>query len=307
MEKLPPFDLIDLRLLLALAEHRHFAHAARACNLSQPALSGRIRKLETALGTPLVFRSKRFEGFTPEGERALGWARLILTDCSGFFQDLSGDGEGPQGTLRIGVVPSATPFAGRLCGALASRFPHLKPQALSMSSTAIEKGLQAFTIDAGITYLAPDMEKAFGVLPLFGEQYCLVADPILLKGGRKNESLSWHDAADLPLCLLTPDMQNRRIIDETFAATGKRPGPRFETNSFNAILSLLREGAYAAVLPKEQAGVGHTEGLVVLNLVEPEVRSLVGLVVPHREPMLPVTAALWNLSKSLYGKFDSPS
>ncbi|MBD1549039.1 LysR family transcriptional regulator [Roseibium aggregatum] len=305
MEKLPPFDLMDLRLLLALAEHRHFAHAARACNLSQPALSGRIRKLETALGSPLVFRSKRFEGFTPEGERALGWARLILTDCSGFVQDLSGDGEGPQGTLRIGVVPSATPFAGRLCGALASRFRQLRPQALSMASSAIEKGLQEFTIDAGITYLRPGMEKVSRALPLFEEQYCLVADPALVKKERKSGGLSWYDAADLPLCLLTPDMQNRRIIDETFAATGKKPGPRFETNSFNAILSLLMEGAYAAVLPKEQAAVGHTEGLVVLDLVEPEVRSIIGLVVPLREPMLPVTAALWDLSKSVCGKFDN--
>lgn len=307
MEKLPPFDLIDLRLLLALAEHRHFAHAARACNLSQPALSGRIRKLETALGTPLVFRSKRFEGFTPEGERALGWARLILADCSGFVQDLGGSGEGPQGTLRIGVVPSATPFAGRLCGALASRFRQLKPQALSMASSAIEKGLQEFTIDAGITYLSPGMETVSGILPLFEEQYCLVADPALVKTGRKSGSLSWYDAAELPLCLLTPDMQNRRIIDETFAGTGKTPGPRFETNSFNAILSLLRDGAYAAVLPKEQAGVGQTEGLMVLDLIEPEVRSVVGLVVPLRKPMLPVTAALWELSKSFQGIFDSSS
>jgi len=306
MEKLPPFDLMDLRLLLALAEHRHFAQAARACNLSQPALSGRIRKLESALGSPLVFRGRRFEGFTPEGERALGWARLILSDCSGFVQDLGGDGEGPRGTLRIGVVPSATPFAGRLCGALASRYRRLRPQALSMSYSAIEKGLQEFTLDVGFTYLRPGMEKMPGVLPLFEEQYCLVADPALLKGKSNSASLSWRDASDLPLCLLTPDMQNRRIIDETFAATGKTPGPRFETNSFNAILSLLREGAYAAVLPKEQAGVGHTEGLLVLDLVEPEVRSMIGLVVPSREPMLPVTAALWDLAKSVYGKFDNP-
>jgi DNA-binding transcriptional LysR family regulator len=304
MDRLPAFDLVDLRLLLALAEHRHFAHAAKACNLSQPALSGRLRNLEEALGTTLVFRGKRFEGFTPDGEKALRWARLVLSDCGGLAQDLGADADGPKGILRIGVIPSATPAAGRLCSALAGRYPHLKPQVLSMSSAAIERGLQQFSIDAGISYLNPDAIEDTQALLLFEERYCLVANPGLVSSAGGGSTISWSEAADLPLCLLTSDMQNRRIIDQTFREAGKEPEPRFEANSFNAILALVREGTFATVLPGEQIDAGLTEKLKVLDLVRPVVGSKIGLIVPDRQPMLPVTMALWTLAKSGDSVFD---
>lgn len=304
MDRLPAFDLVDLRLLLALAEHRHFAQAAQACNLSQPALSGRLRNLEQALGTTLVFRGKRFEGFTPDGEKALRWARQVLADCGGLAQDLGADEEGPKGILRIGVIPSATPVAGRLCHALAGRYPHLKSRVLSMSSSAIEKGLQQFSIDVGISYLNPEETEGTRALPLSEERYCLVANPGLVSSANGGSTISWNEAADLPLCLLTSDMQNRRIIDQTFKAAGKVPEPRFEANSFNAILALVREGAFATVLPGEQVDAGLTERLEVLDLVRPVVRSRIGLIVPDREPMLPATMALWTLAASDMAIFD---
>ncbi len=304
MERLPPFDLADLRVLFALAEHKHFARAAAACSLSQPALSGRVRKLEEALGAPLIFRGKRFEGFTPDGEKALRWARLVLSECGGLLQDLGADEDGPRGILRIGVIPSATPVAGKLCFKLAGKYPHLKPQVLSLSSKAIEKGLKEFSIDAGISYLDSVSDATKTTLPLFKERYCLVADPALVGFAETGSSITWREAADLPLCLLTSDMQNRRIIDETFKVAGKVPEARFEANSFNAILALVREGAFAAVLPGEQVDAGLTGKLAVLDLVDPVVRSVIGLIVPDRQPMLPVTMAFWNLAKSPSSNID---
>lgn len=59
--------LRQLEYLVALARARHFAKAAQACYVSQPALSEGIRKLEEELGIPLVQRGRRFDGLTPEG------------------------------------------------------------------------------------------------------------------------------------------------------------------------------------------------------------------------------------------------
>lgn len=309
MERLPPYDLVDLRLLLALAEHKHFARAADACGLSQPALSARIRRLETALDTPLIFRGKRFEGFTPDGERVLGWARRVLSDCAALVQDVRNVDGGPRGTLRLGVVPSATPFAGRLSGAIATRYPNLQPQVLSLSSTAIKAGLADFSLDAGISYLDCEgsdlpVEPAVTATPLFVERYCLVAGHTVI--ATDGASLTWTEAAKLPMCLLTSDMQNRRIIDEAFHRVGAAPEPRFESNSFNAILALVRNHDFATILPRLQVEAGVSDDLRVWDLVEPEVRARIGLLVPNREPVLPVTAALLDLIADWSADPDQP-
>jgi len=314
MDRLPPYDLVDLRLLLALAEHRHFARAAEACGLSQPALSARLRRLETAIDTLLIRRGKRFEGFTPDGERALGWARRILADCGGLVQDVKSEEQGPRGALRLGVIPSATPYAGRLCGALADAYPNLKPQAFSLSSKAIKSGLADFSLDAGLTYLESghldiSRDKAPGTtdIELFRELYCLVARPDVVGGLSAGKTLSWSAAARLPLGLLTSDMQNRRIIDEAFTRAGVMPEPRFESNSYIAILALVRTRNFATVLPRIQVEAGLTGELHVWDLAEPEISTGVGLVVPTRDPILPVTAALLDLVKNHRERIDNPS
>ena len=70
--------LRQLSYLVALAKERHFARAAASCNITQPALSAAIRHLEEELGVMLVERDKRFNGFTPEGQEVLLWARRML-------------------------------------------------------------------------------------------------------------------------------------------------------------------------------------------------------------------------------------
>ncbi|MBD8878451.1 LysR family transcriptional regulator [Roseibium polysiphoniae] len=291
MDRLPPFDLIDLRLLLAMSEHRHFARAAAACGLSQPALSARIRRLEAALATPLIFRGKRFEGFTPEGERILVWARRILSDCGGLVQDVAVSGS-PSGVLRLGVVPSAAPYAGRLCGRLARIHPRITFRVLSLSSSAIEAGLADFSLDAGLTYLAEGTPADCKAFPIYEETYCLVAAQNVDLKATNATKMTWSQAAELPLCLLTPDMQNRRIIEAAFAQAGKTPETPFESNSFNAILALVRDGGFATILPRLQVDAGLSEGLQVLDLVDPDARAKLGILVPQREPALPVTSAL---------------
>jgi hypothetical protein len=96
----------QLEYFVALARERHFARAASACHVSQPALSESIRKLEHELKVPLVRRGQKFEGLTPEGERLVHWARRILADCDALKQEVSVLQTGLVGELRLGVVPA---------------------------------------------------------------------------------------------------------------------------------------------------------------------------------------------------------
>ena len=100
--------MIDkLELLLALAKERHFGRAAEACGVTQPTMSTSLKQLEEILGVMLVQRGSRFQGFTPEGERALDWARRIVGDARAMRQEINALKEGLSGEIAIAAIPTA--------------------------------------------------------------------------------------------------------------------------------------------------------------------------------------------------------
>ena len=117
-------DIRQLQYLSALAREKHFTRAAKACNVTQPTLSGRIRQLEQELGVPIVERGQRFHGLTPEGEKVLKWAHSILDNWTSLQQEIStlrGTKGKLVGRLSLGVVPSALPMAALITKAFQDR------------------------------------------------------------------------------------------------------------------------------------------------------------------------------------------
>ena len=108
------------------------------------------------------------------------------------------------------------------------------------------------------------------------------------------DKVTWAEVARIPLCLLTPDMQNRRIIDQLLHAAGGVPEPTLESNSMIVLFSHVRTGRWASVMPEKLAAtLGLTERLRSIPIVEPEAVHAIGLVVPQREPIPPLTQPLW--------------
>src|SRR6202035_6086 len=94
-------------------------------------------------------------------------------------------------------------------------------------------------------------------------------------------------------CLLTPDMQNRRIIERLLRDAGSDPQPTLASNSMILLYSHVRTGRWASVMPARLAAtLGLTDVLRAIPIVEPEASHTIGLVVPVRQPMKPLTAAL---------------
>jgi DNA-binding transcriptional LysR family regulator len=286
--------LRQLSYLVALAKERHFARAAATCNITQPALSSAIRQLEEELGVLLVERDKRFNGFTPEGQEVLLWARRMLSDEEALRQGILNARRSLTGNLRLGVIPSALPLVPAVTDPLYDRHPQVKVTVWSTSSIEIQKGLDQFELDAGITYL--ESEPLHGVLvrELYVERYVLLTPEQGPLGGRN--SATWREAADLPLCLLTPNMQNRRILDGVFKSLECSPRPQLETNSVVNLCAHVRSGRLSSIVPKTLIQVlGMPSGAVALDLVAPEVERKVGLIVPNREPLPPISLALFSL------------
>jgi DNA-binding transcriptional LysR family regulator len=285
-------DLRDMQLLAALARQGHFARAADECGISQPAFSARIRNLEIELGVPVVKRGNRFMGFTAEGEIVLRWARRLLADSDGLRQEIEAARGALSGRLSVGAVPTALAFVARAPARLRAAHPDLAIQLYSLTSSQIHQGLEDFSLDAGITYLDGKAPAALAAEPLYDERYVLLAPPRLAP--RRTGTVSWREAAQLPLSLLTRNMRNRRILDEIFAAhVGRVPQPVLETNDFTAALTQVARGATATIAPVLLADSLPLAGDAVrLPLTEPEVATPIVLLVAEREPLPPVVRAL---------------
>ena len=123
-------------------------------------------------------------------------------------------------------------------------------------------------------------------------------------------TVTWREAAAFPLCLLTPDMQNRRILDAHFREVGESPRLHVETNSTIALYSHLRSGEWSSVLPHTITYlIGEMPGIVAIPLVEPDASHSIGLIAAEREPLTPLASAMLDtasqLDVSVFAEFTS--
>jgi len=284
-------DFRDMELLLALARCQHFSQAAEEMGISQPAFSARIRKLEENFGTPIVRRGNKFIGFTREGAVMVKWARKIIADNEGMRQEVGISKGDLRGKLVVGAVPTALSVAAQAAAHLRIKHPNLAMEIHSLSSRQIAKRLNDYTLDAGITYVDEDVISGDMMTPLYNETYVLISPKAIAP--RDGGTVTWVEAADLPLCLLTRDMRNRQFIDEAFAAVDCFPVPVMETNGFTAALVQVAGGAAATIAPKGLAEVVFA-GLdsVRLDLVDPVLSHAIGLAFKGQDPVLPAIEAL---------------
>jgi len=284
--------MIDkLEFLIALAREKNFGKAAEQCGVTQPTFSAGIKQLEETLGVMLVQRTSRFLGFTAEGERVLDWARTIVADTRAMRQEVRTLKQGLSGHLKIAAIPTALAMVSALTTPYRAKHPNVKFTILSRTSTDVLSMLENLEVDAGLTYIDNEPLGRMRAVPLYLEQYRLLTSADSPLGER--DQVTWAEVGRIPLCLLTPDMQNRRIIDSLLHAAGSRPEPTLESNSMIVLFSHVRTGRWASVMPEKLADtLGLTERLRSIPIVEPEAVHQIGLVVPPREPMTPLVSAL---------------
>lgn len=289
-------DIRQLQYLTALAREKHFTRAAQASNVTQPTLSGRIRQLEQELGISIVKRGQRYAGLTPEGERVLKWAHAILEDCTSLEQELAVLKGELAARAVLGVIPSALQTVSILTQSISEMFPRITFQILSQTSREVLRGIADFSIDAGVSYLDNEPVGRAITVPMFMERYRLfVRDDHPLA---ERDEVEWTEAARHPMGLLTPDMQNRRIIDGIFSTLNCTPEPEIESNSVVSLYAHIRMQGIACILPEHFLMVFGGEGDIrTVPLVEPTVEHSVGLIAYDRDPPPPVVASLIDAAK----------
>jgi DNA-binding transcriptional LysR family regulator len=288
--------LRQLEYFVAVARERHFARAAESCYVSQPALSTSIAKLERELNVTLINRGQNFEGLTLEGERLVVWAKRLLADHHGLKAEAAALRSGISGTLRLGTGPTVSTTMAQPVATFCALHPLAKVKVCSrLSSTELLRQLRNFELDAAIAHFGPDDQSGLTVVPLYEEQYVLlVSGEQLVPGAR---TITWAQAAELPLALLTPDMRFRQSIDKAFASSGALAAPQVETDSVASLYAHVATGAWASVVPHTWLrAMPVTSAARAIRLVEPDTTAQISMAIHAAAPGSVAARAFLNVA-----------
>lgn len=179
----------DLEYLIALEELKHFRKAAEKCFVSQPTLSGQIRKLEDELNVQLMERSSRKVIFTQAGLDIVAKAKNILLEAKSLKEIAKSYNEPMQGTLHIGLIPTVAPYLlPIIIPAIKKHFPELELYLHENQTHVLLKQLEAGELDCLILALLPDMDSF--------QQYSLFEEPLELA---LSETHQWANKTTIEL------------------------------------------------------------------------------------------------------------
>jgi DNA-binding transcriptional LysR family regulator len=249
-----------------------------------------VKSLERSLGTALVERGSRFRGFTTEGERVLGWARRLVGDARAMRQELQSLKGNISGDLRIGAIPATLPYVPSLTVPFHERFPAVRLSVFSATSTDILTRLENLELDVGISYIDNEPVGRLSVVPLYREQYMLLVS----SGSRlaRLDSITWSEASKMPLCLLTPETQTRRIIDRVLRENGKVHAPTLEANAMITLYTHVRTGHWVGIFPSRLTDTWEApRQLKTIPLEAPSILNTIGLLIRGRPPHAPCVSA----------------
>jgi len=291
-------DIKQLKFLIALEQTRHFGQAAARCHITQPTLSMRLRNLEDELGLELVTRGQRFEDFTQAGERVLAWARTLLAAHDGLFAEAAACRGQLVGSLRLGLVPLSGFNSISYIQGLSQTFPELKFSLSSMSSDKIIEALGTNQLDLGVCYLDHVNPNYLEVFELGETRVGLLYDTRHFQF--EGTEMSWEDAAQLPLGMISNGMHYRKSIDLSFRSRGLDPQPILESDSTYQLFQAIHEGFCCAIMPLDSGMENPIENLAFINLPDASVLAPLGLVMRKTEPRSAIAEKCFAHAKQMF-------
>ncbi len=288
-------NLRDLKYLIAVADHRHFGRAAEACCVSQPTLSGQLKKLEDYLGVVLFERTNKSVVTTPAGQAILRHARLAVEQAEAIQEVAEAHRDPMAGSLRLGVITTLSPYLMPLVlRPLGERHPGLR-LVLSEEMTAVLLGrLRDHGVDAALLATPVD-DGDLEAIPLFDEPFWVAYPPRhpLAELGE----ISARDLARGDLLLLT---DGHCLAEQARSLCGAAALPRspeasdLRATSLETLLHLVSAGFGTTLVPALAIRKSWlTErGIIVRPLRFPEARRTVRLVYRRAFPRVQALNAL---------------
>lgn len=287
------FDLTDLQAFRAVVETGSFRKAADAVNLSQPALSRRIDKLEEALGVRLFERTTRSVSLTTVGRVFAQSAEQLLDDLDAALLGIRDVSSSRLGHVTIACVPSvAYYFLPAIVARYHQRFPRIRVKLLDASANEVLGAVISGEADFGVSFIgSQEAEIEFKVL--LQERFvaaCRRDHPLARK-----KRVTWNELYEHDYVSVDKTSGNRLLLDQALTAVAPRAPSVCETRHVTTLLGLIEAGLGVAAVPS-MAMPGHDHPILTsVPLVEPVVKRRVGIVKRRGRPLTPAAEAFHRM------------
>lgn len=241
-------NIRDLEYLVALSEHKHFRRAADACHVSQPTLSGQIRKLEDELGIILLERTSRKVLFTQSGLLLVNQARAVLREVKLLREMASNQGKEMAGPLHLGIIPTLSPYLlPYVIPALKENFPELELFIYEAQTQQLLDQLQVGSLDCAVIASVPESES-FIELSIFREKMFLAVSDEHKWANETSINMNKLNGHEL---LMLDD--GHCLRNQTFGycfSAGARENTRFQATSLETLRNMVAANAGITLMPE---------------------------------------------------------
>ena len=277
-------NLRDLEYLVALAEHQHFRLAAEACYVSQPTLSGQIRKLEDELGVVLLERTSRKVLFTASGLQLVAQARRVLEEARMLREMAQQHTEEMAGPLHIGLIPTVGPYLlPHIIPAIRREFPDLEIYLHEAQTHQIVARLDNGELDCALLALVKET-AGFIEIPVFDENMYLAIAADHPWAEREQVAMSELSGQQL-LMLEDGHCLREQALGFCFAA-GAREDTHFRATSLETLRNMVAAGAGITLIPELAVPQEKIrDGVCYLPCHDPEPKRTVGLIYRPGSPL----------------------
>lgn len=277
-------NIRDLEYLVALAEHRHFRRAADSCHVSQPTLSGQIRKLEGELGAMLLERTSRKVLFTQAGLLLVEQARTVLREVKVLKEMASQQGDVMSGPLHIGLIPTVGPYLlPQIIPMLHTTFNKLEMYLHEAQTHQLLAQLDSGALDCAILALVKETD-AFIEVPLFDEPMKLAV--YTDHHWAKRDRVAMADLAGEKLLMLEDGHCLRdQALGFCFQA-GADEDTHFRATSLETLRNMVAAGSGITLLPALAVpNERERDGICYLDCDTPQPRRTIVLVYRPGSPL----------------------
>lgn len=286
-------DFLGLHAFVAIAERGSFQLAAAHLNLSQTALSHRIRKLEDDLGVKLLARTTREITITPAGLSLLPRVKSMIDELTVSLEDLRELGRIRQERLAIACLPTIT--AGLLPGVLAifrDRHPDVMLRIHDNSATEIAELVHEGAVEFAISLISAHRWD-FDIQALARDPFVLVCHESTSFGEARG--VSWADIAGFPLVRVSTLTGNRMMIDDALGSRRESLKWAYEVQHISSAVAIVRAGLAMTVIPRLSLNAAGMVGLRVLEIWNPGVTRQIGIISKRSAPLSPLASELKDM------------
>lgn len=286
------FDLPDLRAFVAVAKLGSFRAAAVELHISQPALSRRVEKLETALGVRLFHRTTRKVDMTTVGREFSHRASELLNSLEQSLMGIRNVATHVSGEVTIACIPSAVRyFLPSILQAYHQRYPRILLRIIDQGANEVLTTILRNEADFGLNYIGtqePDLEFE----PILKEPFvvaCRTEHPLARK-----KKVTWSDLTAYEYMSVTKNSGNRFLLDLALTDNPTRPRWYCEAQHVSTLVSLVEAGLGIAAVPRlAMPPEGHST-LISVPLVEPIITRTVGLIRRRGRSLSPAAQELYG-------------